>query len=412
MDRVSNNLMNDNMQYYTGQRQVQLDEANSRIASQNRLLNLSDDPAAAAHATRYESYITRLQRFSDNIQSSVNTYQFTESHMQGALDILHRARELAIQGATGSSTDTKGMAGEIDELLDGLVEISNTIDSDGSALFAGERTRNTPFRTVMGTVPGGDHAMVVGVDYLGDIAQRQTEVADGQYIKLNFPGNQVFWAENQMVAAARDSRDFVATQDAKISLDGINIDVRQGDNVHALVAKINASDAAVKAHVDDVNHGLVIETTTPHQLWVKDLQGNVFQTLGIVGDADQPPPHNISNDASKTGGSMFDMLMNLRNQLLAGNQLQVGGAALGGIDVAMNNLLGQLGEVGAKSERMQLAYKRVEKAIPDMQARLSLETDVDMTKAITDMKVIELAHEASLSATARMFRTSLLDFLR
>jgi len=414
MNRVSTNLMNDNMQYFTGMRQSQLNDANSRLASQNRILNLRDDPSSAAHAARYDSQITRVERYSDNIQTSINTYRTTEGHMQQALDVLQEVRQLAVFGANASvgPDELKTMARSVDEMLNHLVMASNAVDGDGSAVFAGQRTRNTPFRAVQGTVPGGDRTMITSVDYLGDIGERRTEIADGQYVSLNFPGNQVFWAENQNLIAARDSREWVAAQDSAISIDGVSIDIRQGDNIHALVAKINDSDAAVKAKLDPVTSGLVLETTMPHQIWLRDEQGSTLQTLGVIDNADTPPPHNVARDVSKSGGSMFDMLISLRNNLLSGNQLAVGGNALGGIDTAIDNLLGRMGELGAKTARMDLAYKRNEKQIPDLEARLSIETDIDMTKAITDLKVLELTHEAALSATARILKPSLLDFLR
>jgi len=414
MERVSTNLMNDNMQYYNGKRQVEMDQANSRMASQNRILNLRDDPAAASHATRYESTITRLTRYSDNIQTALNVYKTTEDHVNEGINVLQRARELAVQGASGtySKTDLQAMGREVDELLNHMIQIGNSVDGDGSALFAGQRTRNVPFRAVEGTVPGGDRSMVVDVQYTGDIGQRETEIADSQYVQLNIPGNQMFWAENQSVAAARDGRTFVATSDAQLKIDGQEVNVRAGDSLYAVVAKINDSKAAVKAHIDPVTSGLVIETTTPHQLWLQDTKGSVLKDLGILGDQEQPAGANLARDAQKSGGSAFDMLINMRNQLLAGNQLDVGGGALGGLDSALDNMLGHVGSIGARSERMDFAYRRTERLLPDMNARLSQETDIDMTKAITDMKVLELAHEAALSATARITKTSLLDFLR
>lgn len=414
MERVSTNLLNDNMLYFTGQRSSQMNEANSRMASQNRILNLRDDPASAAHATRYQSFIGRLERYSSNIQTGINTYNTTEGHMNEALTVLQKAREMAVQGATGTYTgdDLKAMAQTVDELLQHLVQVSNAVDGDGTAIFAGQRTKNVPFRTLEGTVPGGSQSYITKVDYLGDIGRRQTEISENKYIELNYPGNDVFWAENQSVTAARDARDFVAAQDGRISVDGVNIDIRQGDNIHALVAKINSSTAAVKAGLDPVTNGLVINSTKPHQLWLKDETGSTLQSLGLLRDPESPPPSNYHKDVNVRGGSAFDSLIALRNNLLAGDNLDVGGNVLGGLDTAISNILGNMGELGAKTDRLRVAFRRTEKEIPDMTARLSKETDIDMTKAITDLKNLELTHQAALSAMARVNKTTLLDFLR
>lgn len=414
MDRVSSNLPNDNMQYFTRQRQVDMSELQSKMGAQTRMLNLRDDPAAAAHSTRYQSFTARLEKYSSNIQMAINTYNSTEDKMREAQDMLQEVRQLAVQGANGTYTreETKAMAVQVDEYLKQLIQTANAVGGDGTAVFAGMRTKNLPFRVVEGTVPGTDRTVITGVEYLGNIGQKETEIADNQYIETNFPGNQIFWAENQQVFARRDATDYVVTQNATISIDNVPISLKQGDNIYAIVAKINDSKAAVKARIDPVQNSLVIETTNPHQLWLKDETGKVLQDLGMLRDGTSNPPQNLAKDVTVFGGSVFDSLISLRNHLEAGDQANIGGDVLRGLDSAMGSLLGKLASVGAKTSRLELAYKTTEKIIPDYLARNSLEIDLDMTKAITDYKVLEQTHEAALSTAAKLMKVSLLDFLR
>jgi flagellin-like hook-associated protein FlgL len=42
----------------------------------------------------------------------------------------------------------------------------------------------------------------------------------------------------------------------------------------------------------------------------------------------------------------------------------------------------------------------------------SEEADIDMTSAITDYRMLEYAHNASLALAGRLFSKTLLDFLR
>jgi flagellar hook-associated protein 3 FlgL len=145
---------------------------------------------------------------------------------------------------------------------------------------------------------------------------------------------------------------------------------------------------------------------------VRDESGSVLQDLGVLRDGSSPSPQNFAKDAVVFGGSMFDTMINLRNHLRNGDQANIGGDVLRGLDSAMGNLLGNLGSLGAKTARLELAYKTTEKLLPDYQARNSLEVDLDMTKAITDYKVLEQTHEAALSTAAKLMKVSLLDFLR
>ena len=414
MERVSTNLPNDNMQYFTRQRQVDMSDLQNKMATSSRIQNLRDDPAAASHATRYQSFNTRLERYSDNMQMALNTYNTTEDHMRQGLDILHEVRQIAVQGANGlyGKGEYEAFAMQVDEYLKPMVAVANAVGGDGTTVFAGERTKNLPFRVIEGTLPGTDKTVISGVEYLGNIGVKQTEIADNIYINTTFPGNQVFWSENQQIFARRDATNYAVTANSTMNIDGVPIELRQGDNIYAIIGKINESKAAVKARLDPVQNSLVLETTNPHQLWLEDASGKVLQDLGVVQNSAGKPPHNIAKDASQFGGSIFDTLIALRDHLQRGDQLNVGGDMLKGIDSSMGNLLSNLGSLGAKSARVQVAYKNNEKMIPDMKDRLSIETDLDMTKAITDYKLMELTHEAALSTAAKVLRPSLLDFLR
>ncbi len=414
MTRISSNMPTDNMQYHSRIREQQLSRLQSSMAAQTRILNLRDDPTAAAHSTRYQSQISRLERFTSNIQNATMNHRVTEGHMRAAVDVMHRARELAVTGAHGtfSPDDKKLMAGELDELLGELVEIANAKNGDGNFIFAGERTRTTPFRTITGNVAGASGHVVTHVEYIGDIGVKQTEVSDGSYMSLNHPGNRVFWAENQQIFAANDALAYQVNDDASIMINTTQVDIAAGDNVYSIIAKINDSAAGVKARLDPVTNGLILETTTPHQVWLQDTSGTVLQDLGLVRDAESRPPANLAAGAQAFGGSLFDVVIRLRDELYAGNSINIGGSALRGIDDAMSNILSELGSLGAQSARLEHAYRRVDAQIPIMTEWNSKITDIDLAEATMELRMLEFTHRAALSVAARVIQPSLLDFLR
>ncbi|MFW5683667.1 MAG: flagellar hook-associated protein 3 [Spirochaetota bacterium] len=305
MQRISTNMPNDDMQYYARQREARLLNTQNQIASQNRIQELRDDPAAAAHATRHQSYLYRLKRYSENIEMAQLRHRESETYMQEAVGILQRARELAIQGAHGTYTqqDQQAMAGEINQLLNQLVEVANAKGGDGAMLFAGDRTKTTPFRVIEGRVEGFGEPVVSQVQYLGTINENRTEIADGSYIPLNFAGNEVFWAENQQVFSSVDATSYVVQQDTAIHVDGEEIRLRAGDNISAIIARINESGAPARARLDPVQNSLVIESTTPHQLWLDDgADGEVLADLGILNGRGNAPPQNLASSARVFGG--------------------------------------------------------------------------------------------------------------
>lgn len=415
MFRISTNLPNDNMQYHTRRREHMMNQVQNQMASQSRIQNLRDAPLAAAHSTRYQSYLQRLNRFSDNIRYAQDNYRVAEGYMKQGVDMLQRIREIAIQGATGTFTrdDMRHMANEVDELLREFVEIANGRNADGTMLFSGKKSKTMPFRVIEGNVDGAAGAVITSVDYVGDIGERRTEIAENSYIELNFPGNQVFWAENQQIYSTVDSNGYTVPQDGVLYIDGVEIEVTSGDNVHTIISKINDSGAAVRARLDPVQNSLVLETTSPHQIWAQDGQGSsVLQDLGIVVSADGSPPGNIAPTATVFGGSLFDSIIALRDSLYAGDNFDVGGGAVQGIDSALDNLLSNLGRLGAKDARLEHAYLRTEFEIPQVGKLNSNETDIDMAEAITNLRMLEYTHRAALATAARVIQPTLLDFLR
>ncbi|MFW5769665.1 MAG: hypothetical protein ACOCYA_06380, partial [Spirochaetota bacterium] len=68
MKRISTNMPNDNMQFHMKIREWKMNQIQNKMGKQQRINNLRDDPMAAAHGIRYESYLTRLKQFSTNVE--------------------------------------------------------------------------------------------------------------------------------------------------------------------------------------------------------------------------------------------------------------------------------------------------------------------------------------------------------
>lgn len=414
MNRISTSMPNDNTQFHMRRQESERRTLLNQISSQQRIQAPRDAPLSAAHATRFDSVSTRLQRYSRNIEYAQDNARVTEGHMRSAVDIMQRIRELAVQGAHGTFTpdDTRQMAVEVDELLEELVEIANSRNGTGASIFAGARSRSTAFQVLRGNVDGADGLRITEVLYNGDITANRAEIGDGAFIDLNIPGNDVFWAENQTVSSNVDVTGFVATEDSVMHIDGVEVRINEGDSVFAVMDRINASGAAVRARLDPVNDGLVLETTTPHQMWLQDSEGSVLEDLGVIAPGGGRPPENIATGASVFGGSLFDMIINLRDDLLEGRQVDVGGRSLAGIDVGLNNMLGRLARLGAQDSRLSVTYDRITRVHGEIRNQLSREVDIDMAQAITDLRMMEHSYQAALGAAGRLLPQTLLDFLR
>ena len=115
MKRISSDMPNSDVQFYMRRQEEKLAKLQSQIASNNRIQELRDDPLAASHAVRYESYLARLARFEKNTMYAKDHYNEVYAYMNEAVNVLQRIRELAVQGANGTYTadDQKLMGMEI-----------------------------------------------------------------------------------------------------------------------------------------------------------------------------------------------------------------------------------------------------------------------------------------------------------
>ena len=414
MHRISSQMNNTNTQSSLRLQESRLNKVNNQIGSQRKIQELRDDPLAAGHLVRYQSYLTRLNNFENNALTLSEQFSYREGYMTDSLDIMQRVRELAVTGANGiyNKDDMQNMAFEVDELLKALVQNANAVNEDGNSIFAGTNTKATAFSVEMGNVEGSGVPLIQEVRYNGNIDQNKIEIDENKYLLNDNAGNKTFWAENQQLFGARDASSWQASGNGIIKIDGVEIEVSQGDNVYSLISKINDSGAAVKASLDPIRNALNLTTTDARQLWLQDVSGNVLNELGIIKDSTQRPPYNLGDGVRVAGGSMFDAVIAFRNALLKGDQETIGSRVLGALDQGINSLVTRLAKSGAEYERVQLNATRSSKIALDVNAAISREGDLDFTKVVTDLKLLDYTNQATLSQAGKMYNSTLLNYMR
>jgi len=416
MRRISSDMPHSDMQFHLRRQEEHSNNLENQIGTGNRLQRLRDDPIAASHAVRYESYLARLNRFEENTKKAKEHLDNTHDYLYETTSIIQRIRELAVEGSNGnySPDDLKIKGMEVNELLKELVKISNATGPDTRQLFAGDKVFTEPFRIVEGTVEGGDETVIKRVEYRGAGPTRRVEIGDNMFLDIDLGGDEAFWAERMSVFSSTDATDYRVQEQGAFFIDGVEIGVNIGDTLPSIVAKINDSPAPVKAYIDPETRGLVLEGTTAHLIRAEDRAGgaSVLRDLGIINGNMQNDTPNWNTSARVFGGSMFDMVIRLRDGLYRGDHDFVGSQGIGGIDLALNNVTLRLADVSGRKERAEFAWQRINAQIPNITSMLGRETGVDITTAITDLKMAQYAHQASLQTAAKVLPQTLLDFLR
>jgi len=120
--------------------------------------------------------------------------------------------------------------------------------------------------------------------------------------------------------------------------------------------------------------------------------GILPQTL--VGNAEDP-------------SNLFRVVGQLADSIQAGGQV-----GLDGIDEAMERLLTAAAENGARQNRIEATESRILDAKLSLGSALSSIEDVDYAEILIKLKSEESIYQASLSSSAKIMQTNLMDFLR
>jgi len=294
------------------------------------------------------------------------------------------------------------------------VSISNRLGPDTKQAFAGDKVFTEPFRIVEGTVEGGGETMIVRVEYRGSGATRRAEIGDNTFVDLDLGGDEAFWAEKMQIFSTVDATSYRVQEPGSFFIDGVEITAEVGDTLPSLVAKINDSAAPVKAYIDMQTKGLVLEGTNAHLIRAEDKVGGaaILRDLGIINGNMINNAPNWNSSAIVSGGSIFDMVIRLRDAMLRYDQDFIGSQGVAGMDLALNNVVTKLAVVSSRHERAEMAWQRINSEIPNITAMFSSEAGVDLETLAMEMKMAQYAHQAALQTAAKILPPSLLDFLR
>jgi flagellar hook-associated protein 3 FlgL len=122
------------------------------------------------------------------------------------------------------------------------------------------------------------------------------------------------------------------------------------------------------------------------------------------------PGSSVAGDGA-TGliGALRKIATDLRTP---GSTAALGGADLQALDVARDALIDARGNVGALTNRLEVASQRLGQLEETTTQLLSETEDADMAKTLIDYSMQQAVYQAALKSGAQLIQPSLLDFLR
>lgn len=422
MMRITDIMKNSQLVRNVTRHQMEMDRVENQLATGQRIRRPADDPSGATNQMYFRTRVSELEQFENNLTNAQSRLNHMDGQLGSLTEIMQRVRVLAVQASNGIYQGDdhfelrNAIAREVDQHLRQMIQTGNGRDATGRYLFSGHQAEEEPFETLQASVPGltglGTENMITAVRYRGDIGMQLREVERGQYIDVNLPGNRVFWGTNMTVTSSQDGSGYVADREQVFRIDGVDIRVAAGDTIDDIIDKINNSNIEVKASKVGQD-SLSLHTTSPHEIWLEDVgDSTALRDLGMINEGHSEPPGNYAESARVSGRSVFDLMIKLRDDLMAGDQLEISGNDLANLDEALNNLLRYRAEIGARQNRVEEHDRRVSWDQTFMTELLAKSEGVDVPEAIIDLKWLETVHQYALNIGARIIRPQLMDFLR
>lgn len=193
----------------------QLNEADEELASGRSINQPSDNPVGTAELVLNHAQQSQTDTFQQNISDLQSKMQIADSALSSAETAIQQAVSVGAQAGNSdlSNQDRQAIAQQLSGIQQQLLGIANST-AGGTYLFGGTLVTTQPF-----TLNPSDPS---GVTYNGNGSVASVEIANGQSIATNVPGNQlflnsagsVFGAINQLITAIQSNSGIAAAYTA------------------------------------------------------------------------------------------------------------------------------------------------------------------------------------------------------
>ncbi|MEW9625457.1 flagellar hook-associated protein FlgL [Rhodanobacter geophilus] len=385
--------------------QGELSATQNQVSSGQRINLASDDPAGATQVVSLNHILASTAQYSSNIDAA-NARLSTESNTLSSFNsLLDQARSMAVQGINGtlSSSDRQDMATQLTQIRAQLVQLANTTDASGDALFAGTSTTSTPFAL------NSDGS----VSYVGNSDNQMTTIGSGLRIPNSDEGAGLFMnipaGNGSFVASA------AAGNTGSLLVGATSVTDASAWKAATAAGPVNyqiSFDAAGNWTATDANNGNAVVASGSYQ------DGGSIGFNGMTIALSGTPA--AGDTVSVNSGQTQDVFATLTNMINALNDGSVGDTQLNNtmsrqiesIDRAQDQLSSTQTDVGGRLNRLTQQQSTYSGLTLTYQTTLSGVQDTDMASAISQLMLQSTALQASQQTFAKVQGMSLFDYLK
>ena len=447
-----------------------LNTTREHLATGYRINRPSDDPTAFMRMMPVRNNMKEVQLFQENASIARDILHTASSSFEDAVELMSRAKEIAVQGANGTlgDGDRKTLAATASQLLGEMLTLANGKLGD-RFLFGGSANSVPPF-----SLDGSR------VTYLGDDNEVSIQVAPNTEMNITSSGQRLFFSrgrdattlEGATGAKAGSGTDSgtglhkltlehtgISNLPAGLSQTGGSTTTALGDLAWAITpgatdtisiaggpeVSIPPGSTEIEVQVGlgphtiqlDVSAAYATPGTTSGTLtsegraswdggesWTaldysqENLQIKHAGT-GAVLNLDARGITQTGNEQVTFGGTFdaFNVLMALRDTLENEDGANADDVSkrltslVGEIDVVFNQMLEGLREMGARGSQLDLTKDRMSRMELTLEESLSRDRDIDLSEVILRMSQQDTAYQTALAVGGRVMGQSLLDYL-
>jgi flagellar hook-associated protein 3 FlgL len=264
---------------------AQQDLTRRQMSSGKAITKPSDDPYGAARAMSLRTDLAGVKQHQRNVDEAQSWMSATSTTLSSITDLAQKARELTVQGATDtlSQSGRDAIADQIDQLIAGMKQEGNAT-YDGRYVLGGSRTNTPPYDS---TLTKTDPSVTTNDAYSGDAASQLREIGPGVTLAVNVHGDEVLGGASgstgNLLGVLRDiathlrsgdtaalgGGDIKAVSDQIDNLLGVQARVGAGmnrlDTASSRLAQIEESTTSMLSNTEDADMAEVITNYSTQQ---------------------------------------------------------------------------------------------------------------------------------------------------
>ncbi len=423
--RITNGMLVNNMMNNLNNNLNRLERYQNQGASGRKFDKPSDDPIGMSKSLKLYTDVSKVDQYERNLNDAKSWMHTTEEALKEVEEILQRARELSVDAANGTKTetDTKNIAEEIKQLKQQVIKLGNTRHA-GRSIFTGFKTDQDLFKA------DGSYDISINKD---DTSIYNVGISED--IEVNILGMKVFGSISDKDRVDYNLRGSTQIDSDNDSEEVKNTKTRRLDNLHAvknqlmepvLKTKLEALGFNVdgissyndlpklpgdEAVINKIQEHFEMTVTTPvEEKDVDKLWSDIMHTHGRIS-VDLNKGFESSKSNINDTSSIMEMFDNIIDAMDIGDYEEIN-KQLAEIDKVHRNIISVKAEIGSKTNRLDMTEKRLSSEKLNFKDNLSKNEDVDYAELIMKSQLAQNVYQASLAIGAKVIQPSLMDFLR